>query len=122
MIKKFPVTTVLALLIASTVQASENDRVAQLEREVLELKQRIAKLESQISGQTQTPTPTNTGDGWKSKANWRRLATDMSPDVVRGILGEPERISGGGVARWEYKNSGSVTFISDRVSSWSEPR
>ena len=52
---------------------------------------------------------------------WRKLQKGMSYDQVRKLLGEPDRISGGGLTVWYY-NGGSVLFLSDRVDSWTEPR
>ena len=93
-----------------------------MEREVQELKQRISKLETLLSNTNEEQVLINSGDGWKSVSNWRKLATGMSYDEVRNILGEPHRIDGGGVAYWYYQNGSSATFISNRLQSWQEPR
>ncbi len=66
--------------------------------------------------------PVQTGDGWKALTNWRSLKSGMSPSDVRAVLGEPDRVKGGDVAFWYYTNGGNVTFISDKVTSWTEPR
>jgi hypothetical protein len=120
--KTSPIAAALALLIACTAHAQDADRVAQLEREVQELKQRLAKLEAQTSSPSNPPAHKDSGDGWKSLANWRRLATKMDPDAVRAILGEPQRIHGGNLSFWYYENNGDVSFINGKVSSWTEPR
>lgn len=94
-------------------------RVDSLEQLVAELGRRVAQLESPaMSGATQTRTAT--GDS-RNLANWRRLQEGMSYDQVRALLGEPTKVDGGTVARWEYPRHGSVSFYSGRVSSWSEP-
>lgn len=61
-------------------------------------------------------------EGWKILNNWRKLTTNMGYDDVRKILGEPDRINGGSVARWYYKNGGEATFISNKLDSWKEPK
>jgi outer membrane protein assembly factor BamE (lipoprotein component of BamABCDE complex) len=75
-----------------------------------------------LSNASQEQVLINTGGGWKSVTNWRKLTTDMSYDEVRKILGEPHRIDGGSVAFWHYQNGGNATFVSDRLQSWQEPR
>jgi hypothetical protein len=66
--------------------------------------------------------PVITGDGWKSIANWRKLTVGMKPNTVEKILGSADRIEGGKLAEWYYKNGGKVTFYKGEVNRWSEPR
>jgi outer membrane protein assembly factor BamE (lipoprotein component of BamABCDE complex) len=122
MIKSIVALSFLSLAVAFSSHAQDTDRIAQLEKEVQELRARVSKLESLLSSQGNTQGFVASGDGWKSVANWRRLVTDMNPSDVRRILGEPERIDGGNVARWYYSNGGRVAFISEKVTSWTEPR
>jgi len=66
--------------------------------------------------------PVTPGDGWKSLANWKNLASDMSIGDVQKMLGEPDRVDGGTIAFWHYPNGGTVTFVIGKVNTWSEPR
>jgi hypothetical protein len=70
-----------------------------------------------IAGAAATP-----GDGWKSLANWKKLAKDMSIGEVQSILGDPERMNGGTIAFWYYPNGGTATFFIGQLDGWSEPR
>jgi len=104
----------------STANAHEEDRVATLEREVQNLAQIVALLESALS---ETPPAESAGDAAGSLANWRTLVTGMSEAQVKSILGEPKKvISGGPVAGWSYEDHGSVEFYEGKLHSWSEPR
>ena len=61
---------------------------------------------------------------WHEVANWRKLKRGMNYAQVSNILGEPDKISGGEVATWNYKGKtgyASVTFMSDELYSWNEP-
>jgi len=69
-----------------------------------------------------TGKPVTPGDGWKSLANWKNLATDMSIVDVQKMLGEPDQVSGGTIAFWHYPNGGTVTFVIGKLNTWSEPR
>ena len=62
------------------------------------------------------------GDGWKSPANSKKLAKDMSIGEVQSILGDPERMNGGTIGFWYYPNGGTVTFFIGQVDGWSEPQ
>jgi TonB family protein len=44
----------------------------------------------------------------------------MSPEQVRALLGEPDRIQGGAFTHWQY-GGGYVTFFEGAVDRWSEP-
>ena len=75
-----------------------------------------------LPGTSNTGKPVTPGDGWKSLANWKNLANDMSIVDVQKILGEPDQVSGGTIAFWHYPNGGTVTFVIGKVNTWSEPR
>ena len=109
------------LVFGHSAQAQGADRIEQLEAEVLALKQRITRIEATM-GTPAAPKPAASVDGWKSVASWRQLKTNMTPNQVRAILGEPARLDGGGVAHWYYPNGGRTTFISDELSQWVEPK
>lgn len=108
--------------------ASDAQRLSVLEKEVQEIKLRLSKLESSnqvpadSKSTTATATATATGDGWKYQKSWRTLTTGMSPIDVRNLLGEPQQIRGGNVAYWTYPNKGEVTFLSDSLYQWREPK
>jgi len=121
MTKSIVVFAFLAIAVSFSSNAQDSDRTGRLEKEVQELKARVAKLESMLSVQGNVQELVTSADGWKSVANWRKLSTKMSPNDVRKLLGEPDRIDGGGVAIWHYSNRGRFTFISDKVTSWTEP-
>jgi len=112
----------LPLTFAFSSYAQSGDRTEQLEKEIQEIKLRLSNLEAAQGKSSANPKPVQTSDGWKALTNWRSLKSGMSPSDVRAVLGEPARVKGGDVAFWYYTNDGSVTFISDRVTSWTEPR
>jgi hypothetical protein len=70
-----------------------------------------------FGGKSATP-----GDGWKTSANWKKLARDMSISDVQELLGDPEQINGGTIGFWRYPNGGTVTFFIGKVDGWSEPK
>ncbi len=122
MIKAFVTIGFLSLAVAFNANAHDSDRISQLEKELQDIKFRLSRLETLPGNQSKAQEPVTSSDGWRSVTNWRKLIQDMSESDVRRILGEPDRIDGGGVAFWYYQNKGSVTFISGKVQSWKEPR
>ena len=114
----------LALLTgATTALANDSDRITTLEKEVQELKLRLANLESPQSTPSNRPKVVATKDGWKSLANWRSLKKGMGPDDVRGVLDEPAIVRASGpFTIWNYSNRGTVTFYEERLDGWTEPR
>jgi hypothetical protein len=122
MIKTISIIVFLSLSITFNSYADDSDRIDQLEKEVQELKLRISKLESFLSNSNATQEAVTSIEGYRSIAKWRKLTTDMDYSEVREILGEPQRIDGGTIARWYYPNGGTVTFQSNKAWQWSEPR
>ena len=122
MIKAIIIVGVLSLAVVSNANTQDSARIDQLEKQIQELKLRISKLESILSTPSSHQEIAPSSEGWKSIANWRMLSTDMGPNDVRKILGEPHRVDGGEVAFWHYQNGGSVTFMDGKVHGWSEPR
>ncbi len=112
----------LPLSAALSSYAQSGDRTEQLEKEIRDIKLRLSNLEAAKGNPTASHKSVQTGDGWKSVANWRALKSGMSSDEVRTVLGEPTRVKGGDLAFWFYSNGGDVTFMRDKVTSWTEPR
>jgi len=102
--------------------ANDSERLTQLENQVNELRLRLQKLENPLPNASNQQKQVVANEGAKSIANWRKLNRGMSYNDVRGLLGEPLRIEGGGVAYWMYSNNGRVTFVRDTLSSWNEPQ
>lgn len=122
MVKIITIIVFLSTGIAFNSYAHDSDREAQLEEELQEIKGRISEIESMLGNNGEDQEIVNSGDGWKSVNNWRKLTTDMSYVEVRKILGEPQRIDGGSVAHWYYQNGAKATFIINKLNSWEEPR
>ena len=112
----------LALTASFSAMASDSDRITRLEKEVQELKLRLANLEKPQANQALNQRPTPSAEGWKNLTSWRSLKKGMSYDDVRAILGEPARVRGGNITNWSYPNRSDVTFYEDKLDSWSEPR
>lgn len=104
---------------------SDNARINELEKKVIELEERFSQMElllvaaAMASENEATPEETESLESLKSK--WRKLETDMKPSKVREILGEPDTINGGQIARWHYPRGGNVTFMRNKLSQWTEP-
>ena len=114
-------TTALPPSASGQARADESlaRRVDSLERRILELERRIAQLEGAAAAQPARDRATSGNS--RDLANWRRLREDMTYEQVRAILGEPDRVDGGGVAFWYYPRGGRAGFVSGRLSSWQEP-
>lgn len=122
MIKAITMIGFLSLCASFNSYAHDSDRIDQLEKETQELKLRISKIESLLSGSGESEELTLSHKGWRSVSNWRELTTDMSASDVRKILGEPQRVDGGSLATWYYENGGTVKFFNGKVHRWMEPR
>lgn len=126
----------LLLLTASvSAYANDNDRITQLEKQVQELKLRLSNLEAQRATSHQPSTVNTTRPAAtpaqapvvrqtdpKVLTKWQNLTRGMSPNEVRGILGEPLKIlASSGFTYWDYPNKGSLTFHHGRLNGWTEP-
>lgn len=114
--------SILLTLLSFSAIAQDNNRIIKLEQEIQSINQRLIKLESALGASSETPKAPVNSESWKSLASWRQLATGMTPSDVRRILGEPARVDGGDLAIWHYQNRGTVTFMSEKVYQWREPR
>ena len=112
----------LLLAFAFNANANDSDRIDQMEKEIQEIKLRLSKLESLLSNPSKSQELVTSSEGWKSVMNWRKITTGMSTSDVQKILGEPQRVDGGRMTTWHYRNGGSVLFIDGKVDSWDEPR
>ncbi len=122
MIKTITIIAILSLGVTFNSYADDSDRIDQLEKDVQELKLRISKLESLLRDSSESKEIVLSHEGWKSISNWRKLSTDMDYDDVKKLLGSPQRVNGGKIASWQYKNGGDVTFMRGKVYSWTEPK
>lgn len=104
--------------------SSDESRVAKLEETVRLLERRIDEMEAALlkvesSRSRAVPASANSRD----VANWRRLSREMTMDDVRALLGEPKNVeASSSFTIWQYPNGADVTFFSDKVYGWSEPR
>ena len=98
------------------------DRVANLEMQVLDLTSRVLKLEKQLSANSTSQTPVNSAVP-AGKAAWRKLQKGITRAQVRTILGEPKDIDMYRTLEvWHYREYSSVTFNSaGYVTGWDEP-
>ena len=109
---------------AQEIQA--DDRVAKLEKRIIELELRVAKLE-RLLATTQSEPPTQIKPGnYRNKANWRRLQLGMTKAQVKAILGDPprRRVMPPGFDYWYYPDvlGPHVLFdTSGKLMGWDEP-
>ena len=121
MVTKFAIGVVLSLVVTFGSHAQDNERIAQLEKEMQETKERLSILESILRNEIDEKGLDVTNEGWKSLDNWRELTTGMRTEAVQKILGNAHRIEGGTITAWHYENEGIVVFYEGKVERWSEP-
>jgi hypothetical protein len=120
--KKIIATGLLLAVTSINSFAHDADRLSSLEREIQEIKIRLSKLEPSAQVSAESKSTSISVEGWKFQKGWRALATGVSPNEVRGLLGEPQQIKGGYLAIWIYPNKGEVTFMGDALYQWREPK
>jgi hypothetical protein len=120
--KKIIATGLLLAVTSINSFAHDADRLSSLEREIQEIKIRLSKLEPSAQVSAESKSTSISVEGWKFQKSWRALATGVSPNEVRGLLGEPQQIKGGYLAIWIYPNKGEVTFMGDALYQWREPK
>jgi TolA-binding protein len=101
--------------------AQSNEQIKRLEDKISSLEKRIEKLEKLLE---QNSIVKQNAEGWKEKANWRKLNTGMNFNSVRELLGEPLKIQGGAMTTWYYNKKeyiAYVIFYEGLVNSWVEP-
>ena len=125
MVAKLAIFVVLSIVTTFSAYAHDSDRIAQLERELQQTKERLSVLESILREKDDENEddiePVTTNEGWESLANWRKLSTGMSTMDVQKILGDAHRIEGGTITAWHYENEGIVVFYEGKIKRWSEP-
>ncbi len=97
-----------------------NNKVERLERRIETLESFIIVGEDSVKKVYQ--------EKWKNIELWRQLKSKMSPEEVRGILGEPTRIKiDNSEEFWRYGRfreiNGKVTFnySTQQLKSWNSP-
>ena len=113
--------TVFSGCATQNIPANYQSKVQNLEDEIVDLKSRVAELETLFTDKTVNASLPKPTDGWKTTDSWRKLASGMSYEEVESILGTPHHIEGGDIATWKYKNGGFVRFVSGSVTRWVEP-
>lgn len=96
-------------------------RIALLERTTTDLERRVLALEALIKVEPSASRKGSTPGNWRDLQNWRQLQLGMSPDEVRALLGEPERVEAGAVTHWFWAGA-NVYFMGGELSGWSEPK
>jgi hypothetical protein len=122
----------LAVVVGTSMIASEpsrvyaqSDEVSQLRQRVGELEQKVKELEALLKECNEAQKNRQYVDyGWQNKKNWRNLKVGMKEDQVRNILGEPVKVIKGVKTLWYYPNfyGGYVSFDENgKLTGWNEP-
>lgn len=136
---RFSVLAVLTLVFNGTANAAEaqatlEERVQALEKQVLQLNQRLEHAEQRPSAakapaytvpieRVNAPAVAMT-PGWQSAANWKKLRRGMSQIQVTQLLGEPSKRSGDrDTERWHYPDDSAWVEFDQvgEVSGWQAP-
>jgi hypothetical protein len=96
-------------------------RIDLLERRANDLEQRVRELEALIRREPSADRQVQVSPNWRDILNWRRLRQGMTPDQVRALLGEPERVDAGVITFWHW-NEANAYFMGGKLEGWSEPR
>ena len=100
--------SVLSTAMPASAQTDVETRLGDLER-------RVKALETTAQDAQRAPSIT--------RSRWRELARGMSPEQVRALLGEPDRIEASPNSdNWSWDNGGYVSFQRGKLGTWSEPR
>jgi hypothetical protein len=123
------------LLSPATAIAGDADlqaRVGRLEKQVIDLQAENQLLRTRIN-QLESPEPATpaqvapANEGWRDRANWRKLRQEMNEADVEALLGPPQKVKATGVLTcWFYLPSetlGPHVIFSGRsmkVYGWEE--
>ena len=123
------------LLSSATAVAGDADlqaRVGRLEKQVADLQAENQLLRTRIN-QLESPAPATraqvapANEGWRNRANWRKLRQEMDAADVQALLGPPQKVEADFFTYWYYSPSGilgpQVKFDgqSMKVIGWKEP-
>lgn len=115
----------LAFVSLPAIAAGQGKPDEALLRRIEQLERRVRELETLIkTEQPRAAAPVASSGNARDLANWRRLRKGMTPDEVRSVLGEPERIDTMTYRSiWHYADYAAVNFdgSSKKVEGWSEP-
>jgi hypothetical protein len=135
----------LLLLAPAAASAQQADDADLLRRRVVQLEDRVAALEEQITqlqaapgapgaqtlpladpGTTAAALRLTGTEGWRALENWRRLRQGLGQIEVGYLLGQPGRVVVGERSTlWLYPDAwgGRVRFDTEsgRVEAWAEP-
>jgi len=117
---------IIFLIAPSSAQSgpASEARIAELERTVRNLQQRVAALEARPAqadevARTISIKPGNSGD----IKNWRQLRMGMKEQDVERLLGSPDKVIATEVFFIWYYSGGNVNFKTEsgKVDGWREP-
>jgi hypothetical protein len=125
-----PVSIVSGLVLAASLLvsahvAAADPEIEALRQQVLELQQRVEKLEAGLAttdaAVVAVQPPKVVPGGWRKQANWRVLDKGMEEHRVEEILGAPESTRRANKFEyWSYGN-GLLRFYFGRLKSWEIP-
>ena len=118
--------SVLVLSSSGVSDTTSDERIADLERVVEKMEQRLDALEGQDHASPSITKPGGPAGNSNDVRNWRQLQIGMSEQGVEAVLGVPGKVTVNEYfIRWyyNYPGGGSVTFDprSRSVNAWSEP-
>ena len=113
----------LLLLLGQPSLSAEVDKLAELERQIYLLQERVRVLEARL--EVSPPVATDQAKS-ENLRNWRQLRQNMAESEVTALLGEPGKVDVNQYFftwHYNYPGGGSVRFdgSSRRVEAWSEP-
>lgn len=124
--RAFLLATLAALSVPAFAAAQEATdslirRIDLLERRTIDLEQRVRDLKALVGRAPSLDRQVPPSPNWRDISNWRQLRQGMTPDQVRALLGEPERVNAGGFTFWHW-NEAHVYFLRGKLEGWSEPK
>ncbi len=122
---KTPMIFFFLITLAFSANAQEAT-IEQLNQKIEQLENRVSILESIIANSNKKKSKQANVTAVAPKLqSWRKLKKNMTFDDVIDTLGEPLRITSGGVTYWYYSKDISHSYVSfalDLVYGWEEPK